>query len=207
MKKILGFVAVLAMLVSAPAAMAGQEKYYSLNSSADSTHVSFSEDGCVLTRVSLSADDDVRDQKNATKISHEIVSSVYVSIQRYSVCWPFQYHIYVSYWSGINLQDFGLSKNLKTADLKTGVWIFDYVSWSYKYVEIDMTWTGTGKVGGGAYNWADPDYNLQRQSYKGKFLRGKATGTVLMDGENLTPGDSESAATSRGTSTLIMRVD
>ncbi len=89
---------------------------------------------------------------------------------------------------------FDADQRLKEARLQTTIRAFDSISNTDVLVEVDLTWRGTGDLSSVSQRqrFRVPG-QMETTWFKGVFREAAATGTVIVDGENLTPNESDFA--------------
>jgi hypothetical protein len=101
---------------------------------------------------------------------------------------------------------FDADQRLNEARLQTTIPAFDFNSNTDVLVEVDLTWRGTGDRSSGSQRerFRVPG-QIETTWFKGVFRDAVATGTVVVEGENLTPNESDYALIVRARSgQLIM---
>lgn len=87
-----------------------------------------------------------------------------------------------------------LDRTLTAARLRATVPTVDIISNTEVLVEVDLTWTGTGELSSASQRerFTSPGL-LETDWLKRAFREATAAGTVVVEGENLTPNESDLA--------------
>ena len=182
------------MLLALPIAAQAAEVFRSQFRGQFASASFYQDDGCVFTNVYVAAGDG---RVQAGPGQPEVNSAASLYIDQYDYCTATS--LLSGYgFASLDAEAFQANQGLNSATLDATIWVYSWPSDESVPVDVHLTWAGAGSItrSSSHYRSTSRDFTYNTR-YRATSRAAEATGTVVLDGMNLTPAPSGWAVITR----------